>query len=181
MEDPIEIRRQMQRLIRRVSHRDHYGSLLADGHVMVREEEVEDPEAWRAAIRRQARADRIKVHTAREDGVVYAVLNDLSSPVRRAEAERYIRALEIAAPRAVAHRHEPVVMLRDGNETLFGCGRCDAQGYARTTDEPVFGGELFERECPHDTPPRVTAFSFVGGDWSPDQEEAPEPGDAHHQ
>ncbi len=163
MEDPVEIRRRMQRLIERVDRRGDYGRLLADGHVMVREEDIENPDAWRAEIRRQARADRIKVQTVREDGLVWAVLKDLSSPARRAEARRYNQALGVLVPHAVAHRHEPVVVLRDCDEALFGCNRCDAYGYARTTEDLVFGGELFERDCPHDSPPRATALSFFAG------------------
>ena len=163
MEDPVEIRRRMQRLIERVGRRDDYGRLLADGHVALKEQDVEDPEAWRAAIRRQARADRIRVQTARDDGVVWAILKDLSSPARRAEMKRYNQALGIIVPHAVGHRHEPVVVLRDGDEALFGCDRCDAYGYARTADETLFGGELFERDCPHDSPPRATALSFFAG------------------
>jgi hypothetical protein len=163
MKDPVEIRRRMQRLIERVERRGDYGRLLADGHVMVHEEDVEDLEAWRAEIRRQARADRIGVRTVREDGVVWAVLKDLSSPARMAEASRYNQALRILVPQAVAHRHEPVVVLRDGDEGMFGCNRCDAYGYARTTEDLVFGGELFERDCPHDSPPRATALSFFAG------------------
>lgn len=163
MEDPVEIRRRMQRLIERVGRRDDYGRLLADGHVAVKEQDVEDPEAWRVSIRRQARADRIRVQTARDDGVVWAILTDLSSPARRAEMWRYNRALGIVVPHAVRHRHEPVVVLRDGDEALFGCDRCDAYGYARTTDKAMFGGELFERDCPHDSSPRSTALSFFAG------------------
>jgi hypothetical protein len=163
MEDPVDIRRRMQRLVERVDRRDDYGRLLADGHVMVTEEDVEDPEAWRAAIRRQARADRIRVQTARDVGVVWAVLKDLSSPARRSEMSRYNRALGMVVPHAVGHRHEPVVVLRDGDEALFACERCSAYGYARTSDEAVFGGELFERDCPHDSPPRATALSFFAG------------------
>lgn len=163
VEDPVDIRRRMQRLVERVGRRDDYGRLLADGYVAVKEQDVEDPEAWRASIRRQARADRIRVQTARDDGVAWAILRDLSSPARRAEMRRYNRALGIVVPHAVGHRHEPVVVLRDGDEALFGCDRCDAYGHARTTDEAMFGGELFERDCPYDSPPRATALSFFAG------------------
>jgi hypothetical protein len=44
------------------------------------------------------------------------------------------------------------VVLRDGDETLFGCDRCDAYGYARAADDLAAGGELFERDYPHDSP-----------------------------
>lgn len=56
MHDPVEIRCRIERLMARLSRRDDYGELLANGHVV---RQVEDAAAWRAAIRAQARADRI--------------------------------------------------------------------------------------------------------------------------
>lgn len=161
MEDPVEIRRRMQHLIERVARRDAYGTLLADGRVTVDETDVEDPDAWRATIRRHARADRIKVRTGRSGGMLWAMLRDLRNPARGAEGKRYRRTLGVVVPRAVAHRHEPVVVLRDDDQALFGCGRCAAHGYTRTTDDVIFGGDLFDRDCPHDTPPRATALSVL--------------------
>ncbi len=81
---------------------------------------------------------------------------------KSAGPKRYIESLGLVVPRAVAQRHEPIVVLRDGDEVLFGCARCDSYGYARTADEMTFGGDLFDRECPHDTPPRATLLMLVG-------------------
>jgi hypothetical protein len=47
--DPVEIRQRIGRLLRRVKRRDDYGTLLATGQVVLKIDEVEDPEAWRAA------------------------------------------------------------------------------------------------------------------------------------
>jgi len=63
MHDPVGIRRRIDRVVARVDHRDGYGQLLASGAVVYAIEEVDDVEAWRAEISRQARADRIKVRT----------------------------------------------------------------------------------------------------------------------
>jgi hypothetical protein len=64
MHDPVDIRRRIDRLVARVDRRDDYGQLLADGQVIHEVEDVQDVEAWRAEIRRQARADKINVRTA---------------------------------------------------------------------------------------------------------------------
>lgn len=63
MHDPVGIRRRIDRVVARVDRRDDYGQLLASGAVVYAVDEVDDVEAWRAEIRRQARADRIKVRT----------------------------------------------------------------------------------------------------------------------
>jgi hypothetical protein len=59
-------------------------------------------------------------------------------------------------------RHEPNVILRDGDEALFQCERCDALGYFDSSEEqqPIIGGELFEADCSHDGSPRATALTF---------------------
>lgn len=63
MHDPVGIRRRIDRVVARVDRCDDYGQLLASGAVVYAVEEVDDVEAWRAEIRRQARADRIKART----------------------------------------------------------------------------------------------------------------------
>ena len=68
MHDPVGIRRRIDRVVARVDHRDGYGQLLASGAVVYAIEEVDDVEAWRAEISRQARADRIKVRTGFSQG-----------------------------------------------------------------------------------------------------------------
>jgi hypothetical protein len=52
--DPVDIRRRIDRVFARVDPRDDYGHLLAPGAVVHALDEVDDIEAWRATIRRQA-------------------------------------------------------------------------------------------------------------------------------
>jgi hypothetical protein len=162
MSDARQIRHRMQRLVARVTRRDAYGTLLASGQVIAPVEDAGDPELWRAAIRRQARADRIKVRTGMTNEIVWALLNESSAAgARHAESMRYMHAISHVMPDVHKRRHEPNVILRDGDEALFKCERCDAFGYLDSSQEqPLIGGELFEVECPHDGPPRATALTF---------------------
>jgi len=60
MHDPVDIRRRIDHLVTRVDRRDDYGQLLARGQVIHRLGDVAGVDAWRAEIRRQARADKIR-------------------------------------------------------------------------------------------------------------------------
>ncbi len=162
MHDPVDIRQRMERLIKRVERRDDYGQLLARGDVVRRIEDVEDVEAWRTGIKRQARADRINVRTGANEHIAYAyVAGDLKGE-RRAEEDRYSELMRRAVPLAVGNRHEPAVLLRDGDEVMCKCDRCSALGYANAADD-VIGGALFEDNCPDDRDPRGTALGFMFG------------------
>lgn len=66
MEDPVEIRCRIEALAKRVNRRDDYGALLAAGELVLDISEV-DPPQWRARIREQARADKIKIRTGQTD------------------------------------------------------------------------------------------------------------------
>lgn len=157
MSDPVEIRRRIMHMVERAARRDTYGTLLTAGQVVVSLAKVEDPDAWRAEIRRQARADHIKVRTGEGNGVVWALLPEAGAEARTAETRRYMALLRVVVPQAVALGHEPVLVFRDGEETLLGCNRCEVLGYASASEpENVVGGELFESECPYDTPPQQT-------------------------
>jgi len=158
--DPVDIRRRIDRLVARVDRRDDYGQLLACGQVIRRVEEVTDVGAWRAEIRRQARADTITVRTGVDSGLVWALRTRRDQPVQRAEMRRYHQLLSRAAPLAVGLRHEPSVMLRDGDEVVCACDRCSALGYGDAVED-IVGGALFEDECPNAEPPRLTALSMV--------------------
>lgn len=160
MADPVEIRQRIGRLLERVKRRDDYGTLLATGQVVLKIDEVDDPEAWRAAIRRDARADRIKVRTGQTEGIVWALLHEAGKTSRSEEFHRYNRVLELVVPRAVEHHHEPLVALRDGDEALFTCQRCDSLGYVDAACGPVIGGSLFEDDCPHEEPPEDTTLTW---------------------
>jgi hypothetical protein len=152
MEDPVDISRRVDRLIERVQRRDDYGKLLARGDVGHRVDRIEDPEAWRAEIKRQARADRIKVRTGKTGNKVWAVLHGRVPEVQVAEAERWFHLWEELKLRAERLGHSPKVKLSDVEEALVGCEQCDAQGYAHAASEPLVGGALFEEDCPNGEP-----------------------------
>ena len=118
-----------------------YGELLAHGHVV---RQVEDADAWRAAIRAQARADRIEVRTGADGCAVHAL-------VRRRDDDTgnglYLAALKELTARAAALRHEPILVARHRSEILISCDRCPALGYADAEDH-VIGGSLLEPAAP---------------------------------
>ncbi len=163
MEDPVEIGRRIERLVKRVSRRDDYGRLLASAKQSGASRTL-TIRAWRAAIKRQARADRIKVRTGVNEHIVWALLSEGSTAAREEEGERYGEVLALAVVRAIECRHEPVFGLRDGDEALLRCDRCDALGYADAASGPLVGGALVDDACPHDEPPKLTnlAFSYGG-------------------
>jgi hypothetical protein len=134
--------------------------VLASGQVVHRLEEVEDIEAWRAEIRRNARADKIKVRTGFNEGLVWALRARPDRPEWRAEVSRYRDLLARTVPLAVDLRHEPILTIRDGDELVCTCGRCSALGYGDVA-ENVVGGALFEDECPNEEPPKLTALAMI--------------------
>jgi hypothetical protein len=67
----------------RVEHGDAYGELLTRGQAIVRASRIEDVDAWRANLRRQARADRIKIRTGvTDDGLLVWALRADERPKR---------------------------------------------------------------------------------------------------
>jgi hypothetical protein len=155
MHDPVEIRRRIDRLLALLSRRDDYGELLANGHVVG---QVEDADAWRAAIRAHARADRIEVQTGADRCAVYALL------VRRPDADtdddEDLAGLKEMAATAATLRHEPALVARHGPEILISCDRCPALGYADAEDH-VIGGSLLDTGCPNEEEPQETPLSFL--------------------
>lgn len=160
MHDPVEIRRRTQRLIARVERRDDYGQLLASGQVVHGPDEVADIDARRAEIRRQARADKIKVRTGVNDGLVWALRVRPDPSTHARHIERYRDLLSQTVPSAVELGHEPTLTLWDGDEVLCACDRCSARGYGHIADY-VVGGALFEDECPSQAPPKITALTMT--------------------
>jgi hypothetical protein len=160
MHDPVDIRRRIYRLFARVARRDDYGQLLASGHVIHEVDDVDDGDAWRAEIRRQARADKIKIRTGFNEGLVWAMLVRVRRPNSAVETRRYRDLLARTVPLAVERRHEPIFAVQDGDELVCACGRCSALGYGDATDD-VVGGALFEDECPNEEPPRLTALAMM--------------------
>lgn len=148
MEDPVEIRRRIERLVKRVRRRDDYGSLLATGQVIHSVEEVEDPDAWRAEIKRQARADRIKVRTGITGSTLWALTAGPLTDTQREEDTRYFHLYHRLESEAGVRGHAFKVELRDGEEAVFSCGRCGALGYADAAAGPLVGGQLFDSDCP---------------------------------
>ena len=160
MHDPVDIRRSIDRLVARVDRRNDYGRLLADGQVIRAVEDVQDVEAWRADIRRQSRADKIKVRTGVNDGIVWALLVRVRRPDALVGARRYRDLLARTVPLAVELQHEPILAVRDGDELVCTGGRCSALGYG-DAGENVVGGGLFEDECPNEDPPKLTALVMM--------------------
>lgn len=174
MHDPVDIRRRIDRVFARVDRRDDYGELLARGAVVHAVDEVDDVEAWRSAIRRRARGDRIKLRTGRNAGLVWAMLACMPRVDELASARRYRDLLAQAVPLAVDLWHEPFLAIGDGDEMVCGCGRCSALGYGSAVDD-VVGGALFEDECPNEDLPKLTALAMMhvpSTRWPPAQEVA---------
>jgi hypothetical protein len=57
---------------RRVERSDAYGELLSTGQAIVRISKIDDVDTWRSNLRRQARADRIKIRTGVTDNGLLA-------------------------------------------------------------------------------------------------------------
>jgi hypothetical protein len=167
MHNPVDIRRRIDRLVARVDRRDDYGRLLARDQVIHDLDDVEDIDAWRAEIRRNARSDKIKVRTGFNDGTVWALRVRRDESEWQAEVRRYRDLLARVVPLAVELRHEPIFAVRDGDELVCTCGRCSALGYGDAAED-VVGGALFEDECPNDEPPKLTAMTMMlvpGSRW----------------
>jgi hypothetical protein len=170
MHDPVDIRRCIDRVFARVDRRDDYGQLLVRGAVVHALDEVDDIEAWRATIRRQARADRIKIRTGFNEGVVWAMLARVPRSDELAGARRYRDLLGHAVPLAVDLWHEPILVVGDGDEMVCGCDRCSALRYGNVAED-VVGGALFDDECPNEEPPKLTALTMMhvpGARWPGD-------------
>lgn len=160
MHDPVDIRRRIERLIARVDRRDDYGQLLASGQVVHGLDEGVDVDAWRAEIRRQARADNIKVRTGSNDGLVWALRLRPDPSTHARHVQRYRDLLAQTVPIAVELGHEPTLTLWDGDEVLCACDRCSARGYGHIVDD-VVGGALFEDDCPNEALPKITALTMT--------------------
>lgn len=154
MEDPVEINRRIERLVGRVRRRDDYGRLLAAGEVILPLERVDNPEEWRAEIKRQARSDRIRVRTGISGGRVWALLAGDIPETQQDENLRYFYLFHSdLQPQAEALGHEVRVVIRDGEEALLMCRTCGARGYADAAAGPRIGGPLFEDRCVAGNPP----------------------------
>jgi hypothetical protein len=156
VEDPVEIQRRIERLVKRVRRRDDYGGLLATGQAIHPVDEVDDPAAWRAEIKRQARADRIKVRTGVTGGMLWALTAGPLTDAQREEDTRYFHLYHRLESDAKTCGHAFKVELRDGEEAVFSCERCGALGYADAAAGPLVGGQLFESDCSGEELPDAT-------------------------
>ena len=147
MHDPVEINRHMERVIDRVSRRSDYATLLHAGEVIARIEDIGDPISWRAQLKREARADRIKVRTGEGEGRVWAMLRNPATDQRLSEVKNYLHVLNDGHEKAIQHGHLPVVVARDAAEAVLGCKRCEVFGYLDGAEQSIMAGPLFEDAC----------------------------------
>jgi hypothetical protein len=148
VEDPVEIRRRIEALASRVNRRDDYGALLAAGELAVDISEV-DPPKWRARIKAQARADKIKIRTGQSERIVWAMLQQpFDKDERLDELRVYMKLLHQVEESAKELGHSPFLVVRDQNEALVGCKDCQALGYLDTSGEGMSGGDLLDATCP---------------------------------
>lgn len=128
-----------------------YQALLRYGQV---DDLVEDADAWRQAIRAEARRDKIRVRTfavgTTSSGLVHVIALRVRS-LGTAEVGRAMRrgsVAEEAADRASLYGHE-VRWLR-GHETRQAgrCVRCGGRAYIDSAPAPpVIEGDVYERSC----------------------------------
>jgi hypothetical protein len=124
-----------------------YGELLKRGHVI---REVDDPEEWRAMIRREARRDKVRVLTRRGPGNhVAAYLNREASIDQVREAFELISFREQAEAAALELGH---VLEWAHADTRFAarCGRCGARLYGEYRamhEDSILEGEAMVDIC----------------------------------
>lgn len=160
MYDPVDIRQRVDALARRLAARSDYGTLLARGEVWRLEAHLDDVDAWREALQREAQADCIPIDTGREHGIVWAALRDN----QREDPDEGLLGpmLACVVPQAVQRGHEPEIALGDHAEMVCICERCAAEGYI-SAEEAFAAGDLFEVACPFDSPPALTALALNYG------------------
>jgi hypothetical protein len=148
IEDPVEARRRIDRFLERAAPRDVYGELLARGQVG---RVLEDPEArkqLRSDLRRQARADKLRIITREYDDVVIALLKRPITPELKDEARNAIRGAYEAADVARRLGHQARVGSREHDEAVAYCLECGALGYADGSGEDlVLAGALYCDQC----------------------------------
>ena len=71
-----------------------------------------------AEIKRQARADKIKVRTGFNDGIVWALRVRSPHSDALAAGTRYSDLLARTVPLAAELRHEPILAVRDGDKMI---------------------------------------------------------------
>lgn len=128
-----------------------YDELLRNGYVAVW---TDDPEGWRAAIRANARADKIKVRTGAGSNDAWAYLKVLDEREASLDelgvAMRQMEVVEDAFQRALLRGHLIRQVLRgESGRAAAVCPDCGARLYIDATKRPPFmEGEVFDQECP---------------------------------
>lgn len=127
-----------------------YAELLRRGHVSA--PDGVDPEQWRAEIRAQARADKIRVITIRDgDRAIAARQRSIPKDQEPGELTRELDrsvVLRGLAERARQLGHEIDRWLRHDQENIAICTRCPARIYARfDSATPVVDGEALDDTC----------------------------------
>lgn len=89
------------------------------------------------------------------------MLPEAGAKERSAESARYATAMRAVAPLASLLRHEPVLLICDGDEALLQCARCEALEYVDIVGGPFLGGSLLEEECRHEEAPGETPLTFL--------------------
>jgi hypothetical protein len=131
---------------------DPYHELLRFGRVSA---EVDDPDAWRGELRRQARRDKIPIRSfasrRRRDGKtrVWAGKAHVGEEELRA-GDGLIAVQREAAGRAQLNGHAHIDWIRvlRGEEAAGRCRDCGGRVYAaRRTTPPTIDGDVFDRTC----------------------------------
>lgn len=156
---PANLRRGRELLLR-LERRDDYGRLLLEGQVIRSLKDVGDPAGWRAEIRRKARADRISVRTIQGENALIAILNREITEEQREAGHRWLQLVFQIGRQAHKLGHELDIWIRDGNEAVNVCQKCDNVGYVdQTSPNDVVDGGLFKFPCPDPRPPAPTWWS----------------------
>lgn len=149
IEDPVEARRRIARFLERAERRDAYGELLARGEMSRRLADPEARENLRRDLRRQARADKLKIITREYDDRVIALLNRPLTEEREAEAFQTLSEAYEALDIAQRLGHTPKVASREHDESVAYCTVCNALGHADGGgDDLVLAGPLYCEPCP---------------------------------
>jgi hypothetical protein len=133
-----------------VEELDPYEAMLRFGHVT---RDVDNPDEWRAEIRRQARADKRKVRTFvvgmhGDATCVWAGFVREVSDEQLASSFALMDLQQEARDRSSLFGHE-VAWLRAHRRRAAGrCKRCGARVYVENAgDRRVLEGEVFEEVC----------------------------------
>ena len=131
---------------------DPYHEFLRFDHVIA---EVEDPQAWRAEIRRQARRDKIAMRSFIVGRTAAGLWRVWAGKQQTYDVERMRQLMERgaaqseAADRATLRGHSIHEWLRARDaEAAARCSRCGARLYVDVSAEPpIVSGEVFETDC----------------------------------